>query len=124
MGGTDNARAHGQGTAAYGAGVEEVQRHATPDHVYYGVHGPDLVERYFFRSLVVDGALGDGQTSEGIHCAQGGPLREVGTSYQDANVSESPVEGLVRVTYVCPERGDVAYFDAFGGEVEGYAEAV
>ena len=37
--------------------------------------------------------------------------------------AEGPVEVLVRVPYVCPERGDAVHLDTLGGEVEGHAEA-
>ena len=75
VGGVDDARAHGQGTAAYGVRVEELQSHAAADHVDDGVHGADLMEGYLLGVLVVDGALRDGQTAEGIQSARETPAR-------------------------------------------------
>ena len=69
MGGIDDARAHGQGTAAHGGRVEQLQRHAASDHVDDRVHGPDLVEGDLLGVLVVDGAFRYGQTAESIQRA-------------------------------------------------------
>ena len=61
VGGIDDARAHGQRTAAYRGRIEELQSHAATDHVDYRVHGSDLVEGDLLGVLVVDGAFRDGQ---------------------------------------------------------------
>ena len=61
VGGIDDTRAHGQGTAAYGGHIEQLQRQAATDHVHYRVDGPDLVEGDLLGVLVVDGAFRDGQ---------------------------------------------------------------
>jgi len=69
MGRLDDARAHGQRTAAYGGRIEQLQRHAATDHIDYRVHSPDLVEGDLFRVLVVDSTFSDGQEAEGLQSA-------------------------------------------------------
>jgi hypothetical protein len=118
VGGIDDARAHGQRATAYGVGVEELQRHATPDDVDYRIHGPDFVEGDLVRVLVVDGALRDGQTAKCVQRSQRGSLRKIRTFYQSTDVSEGPAEVFVGVPYVHPERGDTVHLDTLGDEVE------
>ena len=102
MGGIDDARAHGQRTAAHGVSVEQLQRHAAPDHVDYRVHCPDLVESDLLGVLVVDGAFRDGQKAESLQRARRGPLREIRAFYQGADVPEGPVESAPQGTSRLP----------------------
>jgi hypothetical protein len=69
VGGLDDAAAHRQGSAAYCLRVERLERHATPDHVDDGVHGPDLVEGHVLRVPLVDRSLGHGEAPEGLEGA-------------------------------------------------------
>jgi hypothetical protein len=123
VGGIDDARAHGQRTAAYGGRIEEFQSHAATDHIDYRVHGPDLVEGDLLGVFVVDGAFRDGQKTEGLDGAGGGSLRQFGALYGGADIPEGPVEVLLRVSDGCPERADTVYLDTLHSEVEAYAEA-